>query len=84
MKSLATATYNERLFDGGDLRGFLHSARFRWFASRLRRLGLEPDSVCELGCFDGKLINSLPRAPQRYVGLDANWEKTQNMLKGHM
>jgi 2-polyprenyl-3-methyl-5-hydroxy-6-metoxy-1,4-benzoquinol methylase len=73
MKSLAVATYNERLFNGG-LRGFLHSGRFQWFRSQLRHLDVEPESVCELGCYDGKLINYLPRAPRRYVGFDANWE----------
>jgi hypothetical protein len=79
MKSLATATYNQRLFEGGGLRQFLHSARFRWFASRLRRFGLQPDSVCELGCYDGKLLNYLPSPPRRYVGFDANWENGLNL-----
>src|SRR6185436_4288536 len=74
MKSVDTATYNERLFEGGGLRGFLHAGRFRWFVSRLRRLGLTPQSICELGCYDGKLITYLPHQPRRYVGFDANWE----------
>lgn len=87
MKSLATATYNERLFEGGGFRGFLHGGRFRWFVSRLNRLGMQPDSICELGCYDGKLIKYLPQPPRRYVGFDANWENgldlAAKMWRGH-
>jgi cyclopropane fatty-acyl-phospholipid synthase-like methyltransferase len=79
MKSLATATYNQRLFEGRGVRRFLHSARFRWLASSLARLRLDPDSVCELGCYDGKAIDYLPRAPRHYVGFDANWEGGLNL-----
>jgi len=67
------AGYNERLFSGG-LRGRLHSARFRWIQDVIARLSCSTDSVLELGCFDGKLIDLLPVAPSRYVGFDANWE----------
>ena len=67
------AGYNERLFSGG-LRGQLHRARFVWFRKTLKRLHCSPDSVLELGCFDGKLIDHMPHLPARYVGYDANWE----------
>ncbi len=66
--------YNARLFESSALRRWYHEARFRWLSRALRRLGSAPDSVLELGCFDGKAIGSLPRVPSRYVGCDANWE----------
>lgn len=66
--------YNERLFGSSALRRWHHEARFRWLARTLRRLGCVPDSVFELGCFDGKAIAYLPRVPSRYLGCDANWE----------
>ncbi len=66
--------YNERLFGSSALRRWHHEARFRWLSRTLHRLGCDPDSVFELGCFDGKAIRSLPRVPSRYVGCDANWE----------
>lgn len=65
--------YNERLFSGG-LRSHLHFARFKWFLTEITRRNCLTDSVLELGCFDGKLIDFLPRKPSQYIGLDANWE----------
>ncbi len=35
----------------------------------------------ELGCYDGKLIESLPKKPLRYLGLDANWEGGLDIAK---
>ncbi len=66
--------YNARLFGSSAVRRWHHGARFRWLSRTLRRLGCSPDSVFELGCFDGKAIAYLPRVPSRYVGCDANWE----------
>lgn len=66
--------YNERLFGSSALRRWYHEARFRWLARTFRRLGCAPDSVFELGCFDGRAIGYLPRIPSRYLGCDANWE----------
>lgn len=66
--------YNERLFASSPLRRRYHEARFRWLAHTFRRLGCVPDSVLELGCFDGRAIGYLPRVPARYIGCDANWE----------
>lgn len=65
--------YNERLFSGG-IRSHLHLARFHWFVDAVNRLGCPTDSVLELGCFDGKLLDFIKTRPSRYVGFDANWE----------
>jgi hypothetical protein len=73
MKSMCEAGYNERLFSGG-FRRRLHLARFLWLRRELERLGCRYESVLELGCFDGKLLEFLPRPPRRYAGFDANWE----------
>ena len=32
------------------------------------------DTVLELGCHDGKVIEFLPKMPSIYKGYDANWE----------
>ncbi len=66
-------SYNDRLFSSG-LRGYFHEARFRWLHEAMQRLKVQPGSVIELGCFDGKTIRYLPFAPSVYVGYDANWE----------
>jgi 2-polyprenyl-3-methyl-5-hydroxy-6-metoxy-1,4-benzoquinol methylase len=73
MKSLNESGYNERLFSAG-FRRYIHLARFVWLEHEIRRLGCAHESVVELGCFDGKLIDFLPSKPKRYVGFDANWE----------
>lgn len=65
--------YNERLF-GSNFRGFLHRGRYEWIKRIIELYKVEYESVLELGCFDGKAINSLPKRPMRYLGLDANWE----------
>jgi cyclopropane fatty-acyl-phospholipid synthase-like methyltransferase len=67
------AGYNQRLF-GPGIRGFFHTARFRWLQEEIRSQGIARASVLELGCFDGKTIDYLPFEITRYVGLDANWE----------
>jgi hypothetical protein len=69
--------YNERIFESGGLRSFLHLARFRWLREKVAKYrdGQPPASVIELGCFDGKAIDYLPHGrPAAYLGLDANWE----------
>lgn len=73
MQKRADTGYNERLFDGG-FRGYLHNARFRWFKKRLKSNSINTERVIELGCFDGKLIEHFETMPQKYLGLDANWE----------
>lgn len=72
--------YNERLFSGG-LRSRLHLARFRWLSTEVARRNIPTDSVLELGCFDGKLIDFLPTKPSRYVGFDANREGGLDLAK---
>lgn len=70
---LESNPYNVRLFSGG-LRGWIHSARFRWLASVLRRYRHRPRRVFELGCFDAKTLRYLPGMPELYHGMDANWD----------
>lgn len=72
--------YNERLFSGG-LRGKLHLARFHWFLSAVKSQNCRTDSVLELGCFDGKLLDYISNKPLRYVGFDANWEGGLDIAK---
>ncbi len=67
-------SYNERLFSGW-LRRRLHLARFFWVAETVTRLQIPLNSVFELGCFDGKLLDFLPQPPASYLGVDAGWEK---------
>lgn len=73
--------YNERLFSGGGLRSKLHFARFQWLSFEITRLKCATNSVLELGCFDGKLLDFLSSSPSRYVGFDANWEGGLDIAK---
>jgi 2-polyprenyl-3-methyl-5-hydroxy-6-metoxy-1,4-benzoquinol methylase len=73
VKKKSEAGYNERLFTGG-IRRKLHSARFEWLVKSLLHLRCKYQTVLELGCYDGKVIDYLPERPTRYLGLDANWE----------
>lgn len=72
--------YNDRLFSGG-IRSKLHFARFRWFLSEVTRRNCLTESILELGCFDGKLIDFIPNKPSRYIGFDANWEGGLDIAK---
>ncbi|MDT8383277.1 MAG: class I SAM-dependent methyltransferase [Gammaproteobacteria bacterium] len=65
--------YNERLFSGG-FRSKLHLARFHWISREITKRQCPANSVLELGCFDGKLLEFLPKSPMKYLGYDANWE----------
>jgi len=80
MKKASEAGYNERLFSKG-IRGKLHTARFEWLVKSILRLGCGSETVLELGCFDGKVIDYLPKKPTRYRGLDANWEGGLDLAK---
>src|SRR6267154_826958 len=73
MRRMTDYGYNERLF-GGGIRAWIHYSRFHWLARGLAKLKCQPRRVLELGCFDAKTIDFLPVMPDRYVGLDANWE----------
>ena len=80
MKKASEAGYNERLFTK-EILGKLHSARFEWLVKSLLRLGWKSETVLELGCFDGKVIDYLPDKPTHYRGLDANWEGGLDIAK---
>ena len=80
MKKKSEAQYNKRLFTNG-IRGKLHTARFKWLARSLLQLKCEYETVLELGCYDGKTIDYLPRRPTLYLGLDANWEGGLDIAK---
>lgn len=69
----ASLSYNERLF-GAGLRGRLHFARFHALTRAIREYAIDARRVIELGCYDGKTIRFFTELPQRYVGLDADWE----------
>ena len=64
--------YNERIFGSGLRRAF-HLGRFHW-ASKAAARDTDLSKVVELGCFDGRLLDYLPREPAEYVGIDADWE----------
>jgi hypothetical protein len=66
--------YNERLFNGKNVRSKLHLARYTWLAQKLKQYQCSYNSVLELGCFDGKTLEFLELPPQSYDGYDANWE----------
>lgn len=68
-RTVERTTYNDRLFSRG-LRAQLHLARFHW-VQKIAKVTAH-DSVLELGCFDGRLLDYIK--PHRYVGLDAGWE----------
>ena len=68
-------SYNERLFDNSGVRSFLHNSRFHWVSKKIHQLKLRDIKLFELGCFDGRLLQYLPSAPQCYVGFDADWEQ---------
>jgi len=74
MNAVFVEGYNERLFSGDALRRFYHLSRFRWLKERISQQAQAPLRVVELGCFDARTLDYLPRRPQQYVGLDANWE----------
>jgi len=73
--------YNERLFSGKGLRNFFHTARYRWVVNVLKGMRYSPKCVVEIGCFDGKLLDYLPKNLERYVGFDAGWEGGLDLAK---
>jgi 2-polyprenyl-3-methyl-5-hydroxy-6-metoxy-1,4-benzoquinol methylase len=69
----ATTAYNERLFSGSSLRRFYHMARFRWVADKASKHLGRALKLVELGCYDGRLFDTLGDRVSAYVGVDANW-----------
>lgn len=47
-------------------------ARFFWISRILEESNYLYDSVIELGCGDGKVLDFLPKKPESYYGFDAN------------
>lgn len=74
MNELTNTGYNERLFTKKGLRQSYHLARYHWFERMMREHAPKARHLVEIGCFDAKTIDFLPQLPERYVGLDANWE----------
>ena len=68
-----TTAYNERLFSSGALRRFYHMARFNWVRDVANQHLGRDLRLIELGCYDGRLFDSLGGRVREYVGLDANW-----------
>lgn len=71
--SVIARDYNARLFET-PVRRRLHLARFFWLERRLAVLPEPPRRVLELGCFDCRSLDCFRVPPERYVGVDANWE----------
>jgi len=66
-------SYNERLFKKG-FRKSIHLARFKWLKKKCNEYDVCCDTVVELGCFDARSIDYLPKLPSMYFGFDAGWE----------
>ena len=67
----STTAYNERLFGRPGLRRSYHMARFNWV-----RRKVEANPPCnlrlvELGCYDGRLFETLGSRVIEYVGVDS-------------
>lgn len=73
--------YNERLFNKKTIRGKMHFARYDWLQDKLAKYCPEAQTILELGCFDGKTIDFLPKEITQYHGFDANWENGLDKAK---
>ena len=62
-------TYNERLF-GKGVRKKIHLARFNWLKRTCGEYSVSYNLVVELGCYDGRAIDFLPKRPKQYYGFD--------------
>jgi hypothetical protein len=72
--------YNERLFNGWQ--SIYHLRRFRWLRKQLENYAGDYLSIVELGCFDARTIEFIPPEKlEKYLGLDANWEKGLDLAK---
>lgn len=66
------SAYNERLFSGSGVRSRYHLSRYHWLSREISKIGTAL-RIVELGCFDAKTLDHIPR-PAYYLGLDAGWE----------
>lgn len=81
MSTKKRPTYNERLFKPKSIRKFLHLARYKWVKKQLLKHQIKYQKVIELGCYDGRVLEYLPKKPQIYKGFDANWENGLDLAK---
>lgn len=72
-------SYNKRLFGGKSIRSKFHYARYHWLNAKINKLAPNYSSLLELGCFDGKIIETLDHKPAYYEGYDANWGNGLNL-----
>ncbi|HEX4762633.1 MAG TPA: class I SAM-dependent methyltransferase [Sphingomicrobium sp.] len=66
-----TTAYNERLFGRPGLRRSYHMARFNWVRGKVEANALDELRLIELGCYDGRLFETLGSKVTEYVGLDS-------------
>lgn len=82
-----TTAYNERLFAGGGLRSYYHKARFLWVREKMKQCLGTGLRLVELGCYDGRLLDTLGDVVSDYAGLDANWagglDLARRKYRGH-
>ena len=75
--------YNKRLFESGYARRYVHLSRFRWLAGVTNGRVLRSDTVLDLGCFDGRSSQYIPK-PLKYIGLDASWEQPTSLFESEI
>lgn len=69
----AEPVYGEQLF-GKGIYARHHLGRFEWLRRKFRHLGGQSEiSVLEVGCHDGRGLDSIPQRVRRYAGFDAGW-----------
>ncbi len=76
---MATAHTKLEPFSSGKLRLSLHLRCFHWLANYIRRAGYKRVSVVELGCSDGRVIDTLEATGvevAQFQGFDANWHES--------
>lgn len=68
------SNYNQRLFKS-RIRKWLHLSRFNFVKKTLSKKGKNSLRIVELGCFDGKVLDFIPKSKIfNYIGYDADWE----------
>lgn len=72
--------YNDRLLNN-PLRRFYHLSRFRWLNRSIEKLKVDYKRVIEIGCADAKTLDYLPKKPDLYLGIDANWENLLELAR---
>jgi len=75
MSHVLEKPYNERLFSGGLVGGH-HNSRFLWLRKQYDALAATQVSIVEIGCYDGRALQFIPREISRYAGFDAGYESS--------